>query len=91
MDDLGGPGKPLCNDFGDHVCNGALRGGHERPRVDFYDFQWILGHPLGTHLEIFSDVSVIWSVKKSIWIAVMKCDGFLIENVMVSDAPTFQI
>ena len=57
----------------------------------FQDFQWIWGHPLGTHLETFSDSSVIWSVKKSTWIAVMKFDDFSVENVMVSDVPTYQI
>ena len=29
------PGKALWDDFGDHVCKGALRGAHEGPRVDF--------------------------------------------------------
>ena len=50
-----------------------------------------LGTPIGAHLETCSYVSVIWSVNKSIWIAVMKFDNFLMENVMVSDAPTSQI
>ena len=50
-----------------------------------------LGTPIGDTFRDFFYVSVIWSVKKSTWIAVMKFDDFLEENVMVSDVPTFQI
>ena len=50
-----------------------------------------LGTPIGTHLDTFCYVSVIWSVKKSTWIAVRKFDDLLVENVMVYDVPTSQI
>ena len=91
MDDLG----VLGNHFGTILVIMCARV-HSReptkaPGLIFYDFQWIWGHPLGTHLETFSYVSVIWSVKKSTWIAVMKFGDCLMENVMVSDVPTSQI
>ena len=54
------------------------------------DFWWILGLPWDTILDHFLIVSVIWIVKKHVWIVGMTFIDFWMETLLISDVSTYQ-
>ena len=74
---------------GMHCCCAWLR----MPRFPFpccTGFWWILGTPLDTSFDHFLIFSVIWSVKKHVWIVDIIFIDFWLENLLISDVPTYQ-
>ena len=53
-------------------------------------FWWILGPPSDTILDHFLIFSVIWIVKKYVWIVGMTFIDCWMENLLISDVPTYQ-
>ena len=53
-------------------------------------FCYILGIPLDIILGHFLIFSVIWSIKKHVWIASVIFNDFWMENLLISDIPTYQ-
>ena len=62
----------------------------ELPRWILDDLLWILGPPLGTIFDHFLIFSVIWSLKKHVWIVGVIFTDFWIENLLISDVPTYE-
>ena len=89
---FGGPGKPLWDDFGDHVCKGAFREAHEGPRFDFFMIFNGFGDTHWGHIWRLFLMFLWFGVSKSrLGLLSGNLMTFLVENVMVYDVPTSQI
>ena len=84
---FGGPWRPFWWSSWAQMHSG---GPWRVPEWIFNDFWWILGPPLETILGHFLIFSVIWGVKKHVWIAGMVFDDFWLENQLIRDVSTSQ-
>ena len=73
---FGGPWRPFWWSSWAQMHSG---GPWRVPEWIFHDFWWILGLPLETILGHFLICSVIWGVKKHVWIAGMMLDDLIFD------------